>query len=263
MIEITVLVLTFLVFFVGPVVGVLMVAQEVIDSQRAGRELDELVLGLRGWFESFRAATDLANVYADLSNWMEEYIHQLNTGWIQVCARLLITVGAIGFGEVSREALESDETYRHRAIRDSLHLIEAIEGGRVEIIMQRTADLLGLFLGHAGAHSTEGERDTIDAATELGTALLKCAELLRVEPIQAEDVIRDALYKIASQGEARTAGLSLLILKWVQIRVMSSRESKPISRVRRDLATQVTRVSDAYASGDLSRIAGSIYTGIQ
>lgn len=265
MIEITVLALTFLVFSVGPVIGILMVAQEVIDSRRAGRELDELALGLSDWFESFRTAIDLANVYADLSNWMEEHIHQLNTGWIQVCARLLITVGAIGFGETSREALESDGTYRRQAVRDSLRLIEAIEGGRVEIIMLRTADLLGLFLGHAhaGAHSVGRDRGTIDTATELRTALQKCAELLRVEPIHAEDVIRDALYKIATQGEARTAGLPLLILKWVQIRMMSSRESKPISHMRRDLATQITRVSDAYASSDISRIAGTIYTGIQ
>jgi hypothetical protein len=267
MIETILLVSAFLVFLVGPAIGVLMVAREVTRSRAIGYELDDLAQGLRAWVESLRSTDDPARAYANLSNWLEAHIRQIDTGWIQVCTRLLIAVGAIGFGEDSREAFRRDEDYRYQTLRASSSLIEAIEDGRVEVVMQRTADLLGLFLCYRDPQRAERIARPIDPAPELRKTLLESARLMEAESIHASDVINSALHKIATQGDPSTVGIPLLVLKWVQLRVWdapgtSRRKSKPFSDVLADLANEVVQISNAYASGDLTKTARIIYTEI-
>jgi hypothetical protein len=254
------------VFILGPIFGLIAVIQDVSASRKKGRELrqlDELASGIKDHLRLLRSG-DIAGFKATLSNWLEQFAHQVDSEWIRNCIGLFLQGQAIILGEISRRVLEGNKEYRQATLVRSYRLVEAIQSHMPENMMQRTGDLIALALCRETIRRTERVKAGFSPKTLVITALSESSYLLTTDVVAVQTRIDDTLAEIAQQCEPDIAGIPIVILKWAQGSIIdlggrSFRRSIPFSVAVQDVARQFRLVAEAYAAGKLPRVAKIVY----
>jgi len=253
-----------IIILVAPVVGIIAIVRDIINSRRRGRELDELkkiadsiVIHLQLLREN-----DAAEFKATFSNWLERFINLSNQGWVQMNARFILEAQAIALGESSRDKLQYHEGYRQKIIRRTFNLSKAMNTGDVETIMHKTGDLIALVLSSYTFASSADE--TINPVELAAKTMQDCSRLITKDIIAAENKINDTFRKITEKGGMNNLGVPLMVLKWSQISIKdisgrSFRKSITFSRALKEVSWEFGQAANLLRKNQMQKLARLIY----
>ena len=216
------------IFFIAPILGVVLVIKDILKSRRRGKEIDDFVSGLQESLDTLRAS-EIPKFYGALSNVLEISLPQLNMSWLRAGCRLLMPLSEIGFGEIHRQMLQGNEEFRFKALRGTVEIIEAIDSGDSLLMYNRIGYMFALF--YCEDNPLPSNKQMITPRQVVIDTMRKSSQLVPHKIYEADKMVSKALREISKSCQPDESGLDFLILHWATIMLKKSQQDVTKNRL--------------------------------
>lgn len=248
-----VILFTFALFGVAPLIGLILLAYETYSSRKYGRYLDTFASGLKDKTELLRQRSDLSRFDAEMSYWLEQQIVLLRIGWLRTTCRLLMDAKVIVLGEEHRWELAHNETFRFSTLRIHNNIILSIsEGDSFDTFIN-----LGRLLALMYCHGNSEEQRKIDSKQLVIDTLRNCSNMIPDGLFRIDSIINRSLKLISENSSPEAAIIPLLLLRWLV--VVKGIQWENVT----DLKTILTHLADLYEEEQLTSMFAIIYNSFK